>query len=252
VANLIVNSRDAINGRGKIILTARNLPASETSESSVARCSSGDCVVFSISDTGCGIDEKTQTHIFEPFFTTKELGKGTGLGLSIVYGIVNGHAGVISVTSTRDSGTTFDICFPRSRVHHEESIRGSPVHRQLTGSETILLVEDEPLVLDLGRSLLEKLGYSVIVARSAAEAIEIAEQNVVHLLITDVIMPDMNGRDLADTIIKRQNHTRVLFMSGFANDVVQGKGAHESDIDFLQKPFSPGDLASRIREVLAG
>ena len=252
VANLIVNSRDAINGRGKITLTARNLSASETSGSSVGRCASGDCVAFSISDTGCGIDEKTQARIFEPFFTTKELGKGTGLGLSIVYGIVNGHAGVISVTSTRDSGTTFDICFPRSKAHQDESIPGTSVHRQLTGSETILLVEDEPLVLDLGRSLLKKLGYRVIVARSATEAIEIAEQNEVHLLITDVIMPDMNGRDLADAIVNRQNHTRVLFMSGFANDVVQRTDSHEPDIDFLQKPFSPGDLANRIREILAG
>ncbi len=252
VANLIVNSRDAINGRGRITLTARNLPASDTSESSVTRCSSGDCVAFSISDNGCGIDETTQARIFEPFFTTKELGKGTGLGLSIVYGIVNGHDGVISVTSRKGSGTTFDICFPRSRVRHEQSSAGTHVHHQLTGSETILLVEDEPLVLDLGKSLLKKLGYSVIVARSATEAIEIADQNVVHLLITDVIMPDMNGRDLADAIVHRQNHTRVLFMSGFANDVVQRRGAHEPDIDFLQKPFSPGDLASRIREILAG
>jgi len=252
VANLIVNSRDAINGRGKITLTARNLHAVETSESSVPRCSFGDCVAFSISDNGCGIDETTQARIFEPFFTTKELGKGTGLGLSIVYGIVNGHDGVISVTSTKDSGTRFDICFPRSEVRHEQSIPGTLVHHQLTGSETILLVEDEPLVLDLGRSLLKKLGYKVIVARSAIEAIQIADQNVVHLLITDVIMPDMNGRDLAEAIVNRQNQTRVLFMSGFANEVVQRKGAHESDIDFLQKPFSPGDLANRIREILAG
>jgi len=252
MANLIVNSRDAIIGRGKITLTACNLPASQTSATSVAHCSSGDCVAFSISDNGCGIDETTQARIFEPFYTTKELGKGTGLGLSVVYGIVSAHDGVISVTSTKGSGTTFDICFPRLTVHREQPIPGAHVHHQLTGSETILLVEDEPLVLDLGRSLLKKLGYSVIVARSATEAIKIAEQNVVHLLITDVIMPDMNGRDLADAIVSRQNHTRVLFMSGFANDVVQRSSAHEHDIDFLQKPFSPGDLANRIREILAG
>lgn len=252
VANLIVNSRDAINGRGRITLTACNLPASATSASSVARCSSGDCVAFSLSDNGSGIDETTRARIFEPFFTTKELGKGTGLGLSVVYGIVSGHDGVISVTSSKDSGTTFNICFPRSKVHFEESIPGTHVHRQLTGSETILLVEDEPLVLDLCRSLLKKLGYSVLVARSATEAIRIAELNVVHLLITDVIMPDMNGRELADTIVGRQNHTRVLFMSGFANDIVKRRSAHEHDIDFLQKPFSPGDLANRIREILAG
>ncbi|MBC7964803.1 MAG: PAS domain S-box protein [Fuerstia sp.] len=251
MANLIVNSRDAIDGRGKITITARNLPATGTPESLVTRCSSGDCVIFSISDNGCGIDEATQARIFEPFFTTKEFGKGTGLGLSIVYGIVHAHGGVISVSSKKGSGTTFEICFPRSKVQFEKSSPGTPVQQELTGSETILLVEDEPLVLDLGKSLLKKLGYNVIVARSAAEAIMIAEQNVVHLLITDVIMPDMHGRDLADAIVNRQNHTRVLFMSGFANDVVQRKGAHELDIDFLQKPFSPGELANRIREILA-
>ena len=125
------------------------------------------------------------------------------------------------------------------------------MHHELTGSETILLVEDEPLVLDLGKSLLKKLGYNVIVARSAAEAITIAEQHTVHLLITDVIMPDMHGRDLADAILNRQNHMRVLFMSGFAIDVVRRKGTHEPEIDFLQKPFSPGELANRIREILA-
>ena len=252
VANLIVNSRDAINGMGKITLTACNLPASQISASSVARCSSGDCVAFSISDTGCGMDETTQARIFEPFFTTKEFGKGTGLGLSVVYGIVSAHDGVISVTSKAGSGTTFDICFPRFAGPLEQSIPETQVQRELTGSETILLVEDEPLVRDLGRSLLKKLGYTVLVARSAIEAIEIAEQSVVHLLITDVIMPDMNGRDLADAIVSRQNQTRVLFMSGFANDVVQRKGAHEHEIDFLQKPFTPGDLANRIREILAG
>ena len=252
VANLIVNSRDAIDGRGKITLTASNLPASAAAESSVARCSSGDCVAFSISDTGCGIDDTTQARIFEPFFTTKEPGKGTGLGLSIVYGIVNAHDGVISVTSSAAIGTTFDICFPRSGVDHEWSAARPTVYHEHTGSETILLVEDEPMVLDLGKSLLQKLGYRVIVARSATEALRIAEQNVVHLLITDVIMPDMHGRDLADAIVSLQNHTRVLFMSGFANEVVQRKRFHESDIAFLQKPFSPGDLANRIREILAG
>ena len=141
---------------------------------------------------------------------------------------------------------------PRSMVDHELSAARPTVYHEHTGAETILLVEDEPLVLDLGKSLLQKLGYRVIVARSATEALRIAEQNVVHLLITDVIMPDMHGRDLADAIVSLQNHTRVLFMSGFANEVVQRKRFHESDIAFLQKPFSPGDLANRIREILAG
>ncbi len=252
VANLIVNSRDAINGRGKISLTARNLPASDAVESSIPRCSSGDCVAFSISDTGCGIDETTQARIFEPFFTTKELGKGTGLGLSMVYGIVNGHNGVISVNSTKGVGTRFDICFPRSGKHHELPPGGANVHAEDAGSATILLVEDEPHAPSLARPLLKKLGYTVLVAQSATEAIKLAEQNVVHLLITDVIMRDMNGRDLAEAVVKCHNHTRVLFMSDDADEAVHRKGTHEPGIACLQKPFSPGDLANRIRELLAG
>jgi CheY-like chemotaxis protein len=251
MANLIVNSRDAIAGQGKITISARNLPASATSEPSVTRCSAGDCVIFSISDTGCGMDEATKARIFEPFFTTKEFGRGTGLGLSIVYGIVHAHAGVITVSSARGLGTTFEICFPRSKSQMATENAGTPVQHALTGSETILLVEDEPLVLDLGSSLLKKLGYKVILARSATEAITIAEQNAVDLLITDVIMPDMHGRDLAEAIVNRQNHTRVLYMSGFANDIIQRGAADDPHLEFLQKPFSPGDLAKRIREILA-
>jgi len=252
VANLVVNARDSIDGPGTIRLTAFNLPALTSSESSIVRCSPGDCVVFSVSDSGCGIDETSQPRIFEPFFTTKELGKGTGLGLSTVYGIVKAHDGVISVTSTGDSGTTFDICFPRSEIHSEEILRSEVTDPEQYGAATILLVEDESLTLDLGKSLLQRLGYSVIAAQSAAEAISVAEQTVVHLLVTDVFVHDMSGRDLAEAIVKRQNQARILFLSGFAYDTVLLRDATEFEFAFLQKPFSPGELVNRVRDILAG
>jgi PAS domain S-box-containing protein len=252
VANLVVNARDAIEGSGRITLTASNLPALDSSKPSIGRCSSGDCVVFSVSDNGRGIDETAKTRIFEPFFTTKDLGKGTGLGLSTVYGIVKAHDGVISVTSTENSGTTFDICLPRCEILPEQTSHEKGPDPEPVGSETILLVDDQPQMLDLGTSLLQRLGYSVIIAHTAAEAISVADQTNVHLLITDVFVTDMNGRDLADAIVKRQNHTRVLFISGFAFDTVLPKRGSDPEIAFLQKPFSPGDLASRVREILTG
>jgi len=252
IANLIVNSRDAIQSHGRIELTAQNLPALIQSESEFVRSSPGDCVVFTISDNGCGMDEVTQARIFEPFFTTKDLGKGTGLGLSTVYGIVDKHDGTISVTSSEGVGTTIRICFPKSEPREERTSPGLDVPLLAMGATTILLVEDEPLVLDLGKSLLKTLGYTVIVARSATEAIEIAGQSPIHLLITDVIMPDMNGQDLATLIVRLQPRVRVLYISGFANEVLSQRGIDNSDLNFLQKPFSPGELANRVRDLLAG
>ena len=251
IANVIVNSRDAITGPGKITLAARNLSAGEDPDSDIIRCTPGDCVHFSISDNGIGMDEITQWRIFEPFFTTRELGKGTGLGLSTVYGIVSQHNGTISVSSAPGCGATFHICFPRC-LEAARTLASTPTAGEgETSSATILLVEDEPLVLHLGKSLLERLGYRVIVAETADQAIRIAESTIVHLLITDVIMPDMNGRDLAESIQSHQTHMRVLFMSGFSSDMMQRGDIDASDVAFLQKPFSPGELANMVREVLS-
>ena len=250
VANLIVNSRDAIHGPGTITLSAWNLPASASSDSSIIRCVPGDCVVFQISDSGIGMDEATQSRIFEPFFTTKELGKGTGLGLSTVYGIVSQHHGTISVTSEKGQGATFDICFPRC-LKQGTALQSTPAPREdVSGSETILLFENEPLVRDLGKSLLERLGYRVIVAETADEAIEIAETTEVHLLITDVIMPDMHSKDLAAAIISIQMDVRVLFTSGYSSEMILPGDISQSDVAFLQKPFSPGDVANHVRDLL--
>ena len=252
VANLIVNSRDAIRSHGRIELTAQNLPVLIQADSEFVRSSPGDCVVFTIRDNGCGMDEVTQARIFEPFFTTKDLGKGTGLGLSTVYGIVDKHEGTISVISSEGVGTTIKICFPKCESLEELTSPGIDVPSLAMGATTILLVEDEPLVLDLGKSLLKTLGYTVIVARSAAEAIEIAGQSPINLLITDVIMPEMNGQDLATLIVRLQPRVRVLYMSGFANEVLSQRGIDHSDLGFLQKLFSPGELANRVRDLLAG
>ncbi len=251
IANVIVNSRDAISGPGKITLAARNLSAGEEPHSDIIRCTPGDFVHFSICDNGIGMDQITQWRIFEPFFTTKELGKGTGLGLSTVYGIVSQHNGTISVSSAPGCGATFHICFPRC-LEPARTLASPPTFDDdETGSETILLVEDEPLVLNLGKSLLERLGYRVIVAETADQAIRIAETTIVHLLITDVIMPDMNGQDLAESILSHQTDMRVLFISGFSSDVMQPADIDDSDAEFLQKPFSPGELANIVREILS-
>lgn len=252
VTTLIVNSRDAIQSHGRIELSARNLPASIHAESDFLRSSPGDCVVFTISDNGCGMDEVKQARIFEPFFTTKDLGKGTGLGLSTVYGIVDQHKGTISVTSSAGVGTTIKICFPKCELVDRQNSLSFDVPLNVTGATRILLVEDEPLVLDLGKSLLKTLGYTVMVARSATEAIEIAGQAPINLLITDVIMPDMNGQELAAAIVRLQPRVRVLYMSGFANEVLSQRGVDKSHLSFLQKPFSPGELANRVRDLLAG
>ena len=252
VANLILNSRDAIQSHGRIELSAQNLPALIQANSEFVRSSPGDGVVFTISDNGRGMDDVTQARMFEPFFTTKDLGKGTGLGLSTVYGIVDKHDGAISVTSSEGHGTTIKICFPKCEPFEQHKSRGIDVQSNAVGATTILLVEDEPLVLNLGKSLLKTLGYTVIVARSAAEAIGIAEQAPIGLLITDVIMPDLNGQDLATAIVRLQPRVRVLYMSGFANEVLIQRGIDTSNLCFLQKPFSPGELANCVRDLLPG
>ncbi len=252
VANLILNSRDAIQNHGIIELSAQNLTASAGAEAEVVRSSAGDSVVFTISDNGCGMDEVTQSRMFEPFFTTRVLGKGTGLGLSTVYGIVTKHDGSVSVTSSEGVGTTIRISFAKCEPLEERAFQNLDEAHDAIGTATILLVEDEPLVLNLGRSLLKTLGYTVIVAKSATEAIEIAGQTPINLLITDVIMPEMNGKDLAKLIVGLQPRIRVLFMSGFATEVLRQKGIDNSDLSVLHKPFSPGELANRVRDLLAG
>jgi len=205
-----------------------------------------------VSDTGVGIPREHQPHIFEPFFTTKEQGKGTGLGLATVYGIVKQSGGTIEVTSTPGCGATFRISFPRvSETPEPATVRG-PVPHLLRGTETVLLVEDEEGVRELARDVLRTNGYTVFEARHGGEALLICERHPgpIHLLLTDVVMPQMSGRELADRLRSLRREVRVLYMSGYTEDAVVQRGAGHPDAVFLQKPFLPETLASHVRAAL--
>ena len=208
---------------------------------------------LTVSDDGCGMDKATQERLFEPFFTTKEVGKGTGLGLATVYGIVKQNNGFIDVTSEPGKGTRFEICLPRhvaaDRVRAPlEALKG-PFAR---GQETILVVEDEPAILDMTKTMLKRLGYTVLTASTPGEAIQLtgAYAGEIHLLMTDVVMPEMNGRDLAKNLLTGFPGLKRLFMSGYTADVIAHHGVLDEGVPFIQKPFSKKDLAARVREAL--
>jgi PAS domain S-box-containing protein len=252
LANLCVNSRDAIAGNGRVTIETANLSASSDSFPVRSDIDSGDYVQLIVSDNGCGMDEKTVEKLFDPFFTTKEIGKGTGLGLAMVYGIVMQNNGHISVDSTPDQGTTFRILFPR---HSSAAIPQEQHKRRITavaGKETILLVEDEPKILDMTATLLELLGYKVMSAALPSEAIRRAEEHPgdIDLLITDVIMPEMNGWELAEKLQISRPALRRLFMSGYTADIMDTHGRFKGDINFIQKPFTGDDLSTAVREAL--
>jgi CheY-like chemotaxis protein len=190
--------------------------------------------------------------IFEPFFTTKEMGKGTGLGLSTVYGIVKQNDGFICVASEPGKGTTFKIYLPRFEVETEQVPSEEITVKRLTGTETILLVEDDEAILDLGKTILENLGYTVLAAQAPADSIRIAEEHPgdIHLLITDVVMPEMNGRELAEQLSTIRPNLECLYMSGYTADVMAHRGILDKGLNFIQKPFGSDDLAVRVRQVL--
>lgn len=250
LANILVNARDAIAGPGKIVVSARNVSAATVSGSSAGIFR--DSVVLEVADNGRGMQEAVQSRIFEPFFTTKEPGEGSGLGLATVYGIVTQNGGTIHVQSEPGKGTSLSLYFPKSAdVPPIPDIR--PIQDiSRTGHETILLVEDEPMVLSLSASVLQRLGYQVIVAKSPAEALRIAESNaqVIQLLVTDVVMPGMNGKDLSEILLVQRPQMRVLYISGFTADDVARRGVVHAGATILRKPFTPNKLAVAVREVL--
>jgi PAS domain S-box-containing protein len=254
IMNLAVNARDAMPSGGKLTIETSNVSLDEEYARFHAPLRPGDYVMLTISDTGLGMDAETQSHIFEPFFTTKGL-KGTGLGLSTVYGIIKQSGGYIWVYSEPDKGTTFKIYLPRVAEKIEslpqfvapaESVAAEP------GTETILLVEDEANLRYLARQFLEKQGYRVIEAADGIVAVQIAvaHSGVIHLLLTDVIMPGMNGRELAQRMAEIRPNTKVLYMSGYTENVIGHNGTLDAGIRLLQKPFTLRDLKSRVREVL--
>src|ERR1700727_3110993 len=253
IMNLAVNARDAMPSGGKLTIETSNVSLDEEYGRFHAPLRAGEYVMLSISDTGLGMDSETQSHIFEPFFTTKGT-KGTGLGLSTVYGIVKQSGGYIWVLSDAGEGTTFKIYLPRVASHGataaaQESVGlPQPDH----GQETILLVEDENNLRYLARQFLEKQGYRVIEAADGAVAMQIAvaHEGVIHLLLTDVIMPGMNGRELAQRISEIRPNTKVLYMSGYTENVIGHNGTLDAGVHLLQKPFTLRDLKSKVREVL--
>jgi CheY-like chemotaxis protein len=209
--------------------------------------------MLAVSDDGCGMEKEIQENLFEPFFTTKETGKGTGLGLSTIYGIVKQNNGFINVYSEPGTGTTFTIYLPRHKTEKDSDIpeNTSPEYMP-TGSETILLVEDETPILRMARATLEKLGYTVCTAESPKHALELAKKynGKINLLITDVVMPEMSGHDLALRLAANNPDLKTLYMSGYAADVVSHHGILNEDVLFMQKPFSIRDLAKNVRKAI--
>ena len=251
LANLSVNSRDSINGIGALSIETNNVVVDEISCVNSPGLIPGEYVMLSVSDTGAGMDSNTLAQLFEPFFTTKEVGRGTGLGLSTVYGIVKQNNGYINVYSELGYGATISIYLPRIQTEVTVSVENStllPSH----GTETILMAEDEPTILDLGKAILEGYGYNVITANTPGEAIALSEahKGPIHLLVTDVVMPEMNGKELRDILSLKWPEMKALFMSGYTANVIAHHGVIDEGIQFLQKPFSVKSLAAKVREVL--
>jgi two-component system, cell cycle sensor histidine kinase and response regulator CckA len=252
LANLCVNAKDAIVGLGEITIVTENVTLDEDDCYHHLDAVPGDYVLLAVSDNGCGMDKEILPKLFEPFFTTKEVGKGTGLGLPTVYGIVRQNNGFVNVYSQPGKGTAFKIYIPR-HIEEAETEQKRKIEKSFTGGdETVLLVEDEPSMLQIGRTLLERLGYKVLATKSPAEAIKMAQEhkNGIHLLITDVIMPEMNGRELADKLLSLYPELKLLFMSGYTADVIARHGVLDPGVKFVQKPFTIKDLANKIRETL--
>jgi two-component system, cell cycle sensor histidine kinase and response regulator CckA len=250
--NLTANARDSIAGVGKVSIETENVIADEAFCAAHIGSVAGEYVMLAVSDNGCGMDPEMLANIFEPFFTTKERGKGTGLGLATVYGIVKQNDGVINVHSDPGDGTTFKIYLPRYARERAHDSAEAPMESAVGGPETVLLVEDEEMLLKLAETMLVRLGYEVLIAAAPDEAIRLAAERAgeIHLLMTDVVMPGMNGRELARQLRSVCPNLKQLFMSGYTADVIAHHGVLEEGVHFIQKPFSMKDLASKLREVL--
>ena len=252
LVNLVVNARDAMPKGGTLTIETAQVELTRSPVYHLTPLPPGPYVRLAVSDTGCGMDRKTQSHIFEPFFTTKGEGKGSGLGLSTVFGIVTQCGGAIDVTSRVGHGTRFDLYFPSVESDILTTAPTQPLARPQRGTETILLVEDEPSVRTLVRDELRKLGYRVVEAKNGVEACLLATQQAgsFQLLLTDVVMPGMGGRELAQHLSVIKPDLRTLFISGYTDDVGIMAGQEEGTSSFLQKPFTPEVLARAVRNLL--
>lgn len=252
LANLCINARDAIAGIGQMTVQTENSILDDEYCAAHAECVPGEYVRMTVTDSGCGIDKTTLSQIFEPFFTTKGIGEGTGLGLATVFGAVKQNNGFINVSSELGLGTSFTIYLPRyhgDTKQVDNELAPPPVMR---GNATILLVEDESAILSMTMAMLKNLGYAVLPAGSPEEAIRRAADfsGEIDMLITDVVMPGLNGRDLADLLLEDYPKMKCLFMSGYTADIITDHGVLDKGVDFIQKPFAKNDLAVKIRQVL--
>jgi PAS domain S-box-containing protein len=252
IINLAVNARDAMPQGGALTVHTANIFLEEAYEERHSPARAGRYVLLAVSDTGIGMDEKTRTSCLEPFFTTKGPGKGTGLGLSVVHGLVAQSGGHITVSSALGRGTTFKIFLPQIDKPRSTKTSLPEIKKTPRGSETVLLVEDEEAVRKFARNCLKLAGYTVLEAENGEAGLRVADNypGPIHLLVSDVVMPGMGGRLLAERLTARRLDTKVLFMSGYADDAVVRPPILGSEINFLQKPFSPGDLAQKVREIL--
>jgi CheY-like chemotaxis protein len=254
IMNLAVNSRDAMPKGGQLLITTTTLEADEAYVQHHPEARSGPFVCLTVTDTGCGMDAQTQSRIFEPFFTTKEVGKGTGLGLATVYGIAKQHQGWIDLKSVAGVGTTFQIFLPRSPKALDRTGE-KPAVPPIVGpgrKETILLVEDEPMLRELARMILKDFDYLVLEAGTGKEALKVWDehQGEVDLLLTDMVMPDgMNGRELADQLKTHKPNLKIIYTSGYSPEVMGADLGHRN-VRFLQKPYPPPQLAQAVRECL--
>ncbi|MCF8024777.1 MAG: PAS domain S-box protein [Desulfobacteraceae bacterium] len=254
MANLAVNARDAISDVGNLTIETKNKIIDEDYCNSNPEAVTGKYVMLAVSDDGCGMEKEVQNLLFEPFFTTKEIGKGTGLGLPTIYGIVKQNEGFINVYSEPGEGTTFSIYLPSQEAGKLSSGAAEKSAAEIPkGSETILLVEDEPAILEMGKKMIRRLGYKVLSAERPEAAVQLAAgyKEKIDLLITDVVMPEMNGRDLALRVAGSQPGLKILYMSGYTADVIARHGVLDKGVQFIQKPLSVKDLAVKIRVAIA-
>ena len=252
LANLCVNARHAIVGVGKVTIETENAVLDEDYCATCQGCTPGDYVLLAVSDNGCGMEKEVMEHLFEPFFTTKGISAGTGLGLATVYGIVRQNSGCVNVYSEPGKGTTFKIYLPRHIGQAAMPRTAAPAQPVKHGHETILLVEDEPVILHMFQTILERADYRVLTAGIPNDAIRLAENHAgeIHLLMTDLVMPEMNGMDLAKRLLSFAPHLKCLFMSGYTANVITRHGMPDVGVNFLQKPFSGKALTDKVRELL--
>jgi CheY-like chemotaxis protein len=252
--NLVVNARDAMPAGGALTIETSNVEVDEEYATRHVAVKPGSYVQLAVTDTGSGMDEQTKTRLFEPFFTTKAKGKGTGLGLSTVYGIVKQSGGNIWVYSELGQGTTFKIYLPREFAAKRRTSTPPPAARRSTGTETILVVEDEEALRNVARRTLDAAGYRVLIAADGEEALLTGARHAgdIHLLLTDVVMPHMSGKVLAQQLSRTRPTLKVLYMSGYTDDAIVHHGVLDAGTHFLGKPFTGADLVRKVREVLDG